>query len=197
MDQHKSRMKKIILIGFLSVLSSACTVDKTKPNDVLSSQLGRSSVVQRNYDKTSIPAGSTFSWFPDLKGVYPDKRLQNVKMDDLLKQGIVNVLVKKGYQFSDDISTADYTVTYTAGLETALSDEYILEKFGAQPGLVTNKELDQDVEKGTLVIDVISQTTGRLRWRSAGQGLAQLGDVPIQQRKSRIEHILNLMFNGL
>lgn len=90
-------MKKIILLSLSFILLNACSVDATKKNDVNGLSLSRTSMVQKHYDDEIIPKGTLFSWSPDLKGVYPDNRLNHVNMDSLLKKGIENALVKKGY----------------------------------------------------------------------------------------------------
>ena len=118
-------------------------------------------------------------------------------MDELLKKGIVNVLIEKGYQFSENALGADYTIAYTAGHESALSDDEALQTFGVLPGLVVNKDSAQNVEKGTLVIDVINQKTGRLHWRSSGQTLAKLEQMPLQQRQQRVNQFIKMMLSDL
>ena len=190
-------MKKTILLGIVYTIISACSVDATRQYDGNSSSLNKTSIIQMHYDDQPIPRGALFSWSPDLKGVYQDDRLNYVNMDALLKQGIVNALVKKGYRFTENAVDADYTVDYTAALESALSDGEILQKFGAQPGLVTSQKPDQNTEKGTLVVDVINKTTGRIHWRSTGQVLAKLDETPLEQRKQRVEQFLNLMLSDL
>ena len=55
----------------------------------------------------------------------------------------------------------------------------------------------QNVEKGTLVIDVINQTTGRMHWRSSGQTLAKLEQMPQQQRQQRINQFIKMMLSNL
>ena len=190
-------MKKTIFISIVYTILSACSVDATKQNDINSSSLNNTSMVQMQYDDQLIPDGALFSWSPELKGVYKDDRFNHVDMDALLKQGIVNALVKKGYRFEENAASADYTVAYTAALESALSDGEVLQTFGSQPGLVTSPQPDQNTEKGTLIIDVINKTTGHLHWRSTGQVLAKLDKIPLEQRKQRVEQFLKLILLDL
>jgi len=60
-------------------------------------------------------------------------------MDNLLKQAIKKSLVKKGYLFTENATSAGYTVTYTAALKSALSDDEVLRIYGAQPLANLNK----------------------------------------------------------
>ena len=176
------------------MLLSACSTNKTQGNVV---PINRPTTVQIRYDTQAIPAGAVFSWLPGLTGMYQDGRLSHTDMDELLKKGIVNALIEKGYQFTENASGADYTIAYTAALESALSDDEALKTFGVQPGLIVSKDSTQNVEKGTLVIDVINQTTGRMHWRSSGQTLAKLEQMSQQQRQQRINQFIKMMLSDL
>jgi len=191
--QQAEVMKKIVLLSFITLLN-ACTTNATQQN---STPINRPVSVQVRYDTQTIPVGSLFSWSSGLTGMYQDARLIHTNMDELLKKGIVNALIEKGYQFSENVIGAEYTIAYTAGLESALSDDEALQTFGVLPGLVVNKDSTQNVEKGTLVIDVINQTTGRIHWRSSGQTLAKLEQMPQQQRQQRINQFIKMMLSDL
>ncbi|MCK5121539.1 MAG: DUF4136 domain-containing protein [Methylococcales bacterium] len=190
-------MKKIILLSLASIVLNACSVDANKEYDVNSVSLNRTSMVQKHYDDELIPKGTLFSWSPNLKGVYQDNRLNHVNMDRLLKKSIESTLVKKGYRFTENAASAGYKVTYTAALKSALSDDEVLKIFGAQPGLVPGRKLDQKVEKGTLIVDVINQKTGHLHWRGIAQALARLDEIPQQYREQRVEQFVNFLLSDL
>ena len=188
-------IKKIILSSLITLLSACATnTNITRQN---TTPISKPVSVQVRYDTQAIPTGALFSWSPELSGMYQDARLNHTNMDELLKKGIVNALIEKGYQFSENASGSDYTIAYTAGLESALSDDEVLKTFGVQPGLVVRKNTAQNVEKGTLVIDVINQTTGRKYWRSSGQALAKLEQMPQQQRQQRINQFIRMMLSDL
>jgi len=63
-------MKKIILLSFVCITLSACSVDAIKEGDESSSSLNRTSMVQRHYSDVLISKGTLFSWSPNLKGIY-------------------------------------------------------------------------------------------------------------------------------
>lgn len=88
-------------------------------------------------------------------------------------------------------------MTYTAALKSALSDDEVLQIFGAQPGLVSRGELEPKVEKGTLIVDVINKETGRLHWRSIAQGLARLDKILQQHREQRVDAFVNFLLSDL
>lgn len=176
------------------MLLSACSTNKTQGNVV---PVNRPTTVQVRYETQAIPVGALFGWLPGLTGMYQDDRLNHTNMDQLLKKGIVSALIEKGYRFTENASGADYTVAYTAALESALSDDEVLQTFGVQPGLVVRKNSTQNVEKGTLVIDVTNQKTGRMHWRSSGQALAKLEQMPEQQRQQRINQFIKMMMSDL
>ena len=100
-------MKKIILLSLVGIALSGCSTDLTRQYELNSSSLNRSSIVQMHYDEQRIPSEALFSWSADFKGIYLDNRLSHVNMDVLLKQGIVNALVKKGYRFTENATSAD------------------------------------------------------------------------------------------
>ena len=42
-------------------------------------------------------------------------------------------------------------------------------------------------EKGTLIFDVVNPETQQLAWRTAGQALASLENIPLTERQARID----------
>jgi len=189
-------MKKTSLLSLLVILMTACSVETHKQSELTSSPLNRSSIVQRIYDKQPIPDNALFSWSANFEGLQKDRQIAQVNMDELLQQSIINSLIKKGYRFNSNTTEADYTINYTAGLERNLPNDELLQKFGAQPGLVTNITT-ANIEKGTLVIDVYNQKSGQQHWRSIGQAMAQLNQIPKESRQKRIDHLVNLMLTDL
>ncbi len=190
-------MKNIIILTIVLTALSACSVNSINEYDSNTTSLNKSSILQRLYDDQSIPGNALFGWSTEKMGFYPDNRLNHVSMDRLLQRGIVKALLKKGYRFTNNAENADYLVTYTAALKSALSDEEVLQTFGAEPGFVSSRKQHPHAEKGTLIVDVINQRTQRLHWRAIGQAFAKLDKIPLQHREQRVEQFLNLMLSDL
>jgi len=104
----------------------------------------------------------------------------------LIKQSIDQEMQAKGYRHIADAEQADLNISFIAALSSELSDEEIETRYGLVPGLTVRNVDKKNYEKGTLIFDVVNPKTNQLAWRTAGQGLATLKDIPLEERKSRI-----------
>ena len=95
-------------------------------------------------------------------------------------------MLRKGYRHIAQAQQADLNISFTAALQSSLGDEQIAQRFGLVPGLMVNNIDKDQYEKGTLIFDVVNPRTNQLAWRTAGQALATLADIPVPERKHRI-----------
>jgi len=97
---------------------------------------------------------------------------------------------RKGYQLVDDTQSADLTIGFALALNSVLDDSDIQRLYGLVPGLLVGEVDHQRYEKGTVIFDVIDTKTQQLAWRTAGQALATIVDLPISERKARINYFV-------
>ncbi len=101
-----------------------------------------------------------------------------------------------GFKFVEPDASADYTIAYTAALESSLDDTAILRRFGLVPGNMRIPDDNPMYEKGTLLIYAFDNKTGEVIWRSAVQAAVDFS-LDTQERKERLEPIIRGMFRSL
>lgn len=145
------------------------------------------SFITVHHSVLTIPENATYQWSEGFRERADSGVIKNVDMWGLLKQSIENEMRRKGYQQISEARQADLNISFIAALESSLGDTQIAQQFGLVPGLMVQNFDKNRYEKGTLIFDVVNPQTNRLAWRTAGQALATLTDIPLQERKARID----------
>ena len=171
-------MVKGLLISSLLVACSAKQVAPTKEMNV--------SFVTVHHSQLFIHMPATYQWSEGFTHQTVTGRLQGVDMWTLLKQAIEQEMQKKGYMQAPLAAQADINISFAAALTSTLDDNQIQQKYGLVPGLIVNAADPEHYEKGTLIFDVINPKTQKLAWRTAGQALATLAEIPLTERKARL-----------
>jgi hypothetical protein len=122
--------------------------------------------------------------------------MDTTTMQYLIEQNIKSNLADMGFQFVDSEAAADYTIAYTAALESSLDDTAILQRFGLVPGNMRVPASDPTHEKGTLLIYAFDNRSGEVIWRSAVQAAVDFS-INNEERKKRIEPIIRDMFRTM
>ena len=143
-----------------------------------------------------IPQGARFAWLESAINLYKDERMDTTTMQYLIEQNIKSNLADMGFQFVDSEAAADYTIAYTAALESSLDDTAILQRFGLVPGNMRVPASDPAHEKGTLLIYAFNNRSGEVIWRSAVQAAVDFS-INNEERKKRIEPIIRDMFRTM
>ena len=143
----------------------------------------------------AIPEGAKFAWLPKAVSLYRDERLDSETIQYHIEQNIRMNLADMGLQFVDQEQAADYTIAYTAALESSLDDATILQRYGLVPGNMRVPHDNPQFEKGTLLIYAFDASTGDVVWRSAVQAAVDFS-IKDQERKKRIETIVRGMFGS-
>jgi len=185
---------QMILLALSAIMMSACTTTENQ------AQQGRvkiePSIIAVSTPGTKIPQGTKFSWLPKAINLYKDERLDSTTIQYLVEQNIKSNLADMGFQFVESESAADYTIAYTAALESSLDDTAILRRFGLVPGNMRIPADNPMYEKGTLLIYAFDNKTGKVIWRSAVQAAVDFS-LDKEERKERIEPIIRDMFRSL
>ena len=143
-----------------------------------------------------IPQGATFAWLPEAVNFYKDERLDSTSIQYNIESSIKKNLADMGFRFASQNNSAQYSIAYTAALESSLDDTAILRRFGLVPGNMRVPTDNPEFEKGTLIIYALENKTGEVIWRSAVQAAVDF-NLEMEQRKERLGPIIMDMFRSL
>ena len=171
----------LIFILLVSVFSVSCSTKQEIPEDM------QVSFVNVHHSKLQIPMHATYQWSEGFVHQVSEGRLQYIDMWSLLKQSIEQEMQHKGYIKVPQSEQADIDISFVAALTSALDDSQIQQQYGLVPGLMTQRIDHHKYEKGTLIFDVVNPKTQQLVWRTAGQALASLENIPLDKRQARVD----------
>lgn len=174
----------------IAAVTASCVTEVTESPGM---QFPDSAIVSVQDPGVSVVKGSTIAWLPEAVRFYKDERIQGAPVKSLIEKEIIKNIIAKELIYVDSVNGAKYAVAYTAALESSLDDSAIIRNFGLLPGNAQVPKGDANIEKGTLVIYVFENRTGDVIWRSAAQVSVKF-DMPMEQRKVRIERVLAEMF---
>ena len=166
----------------MGALLVSCSATQHVPKDEM-----LVSFITVHHSMLLLPENATYQWSKGFTRQADDGLIKNVDMWTLLKQSIEQEMQNKGYRQIADAEQADLNISFMATLESSMGDAEIAQQYGLVPGLMVHNVDKNHYEKGTLIFDVVNPKTNQLAWRTAGQALASLGDIPLAQRKSRID----------
>jgi hypothetical protein len=177
-----------------SLMTSACvtTEDQTQQTGLKIEP----SIIAVSIPGVKIAQGASFAWLPKAINLYNDERLDSTTIQYLVEMNIKSNLADMGFRFVESESASDYTIAYTAALESSLDDTTILRRFGLVPGNMRIPQGDPMYEKGTLLIYVFDNRSSEVIWRSAVQAAVDFS-LEAQERKERLEPIIRDMFRSL
>ena len=185
---------RITLLVLAAVMMTACTTTENQ------SQQGaikiEPAIIAVSTPDTKISQGARFAWLTKAINLYKDERLDSTTIQHLIEKNIRSNLADMGFQFVESESVADYTIAYTAALESSLDDTTILRRFGLVPGNMRIPDDNPMFEKGTLLIYAFDNRTDEVIWRSAVQAAVDFS-LDQQEREERIEPIIRDMFRSL
>ncbi len=182
---------KFVCILFVSLGSVSCVTETV--NSPNSMKFSESAVIAVQDPNIFVIKGSTFAWLPEAVRFYKDERLDGAPIKALIEKEIVKNLLAKEMILVESVNGAKFSVAYTAALESSLDDSAIIRRFGLLPGNSQVPQGDSNIEKGTLVIYIFENKTNDIVWRSAAQVSVEF-DMPVAERKARIERVLAEMF---
>ena len=146
----------------------------------------RTAFVVVHHSILNIPKQATFQWSPGFTRQAKGELIKNVDMWSLIKQSIEGEMQRQGYRHIEQAEQADINICFTAVLQESLRDAQIAQRYGLVPGLMTHNIDQHRYQKGTVIFDVVNPHSGQLVWRTAGQALASLENIPQQERNTRI-----------
>jgi len=185
---------RMTLLVLGAVMLSACTTTENQAQQ--GSIKIEPAIIAVSIPGTKISQGAKFAWLQNAINLYSDERLDSTTIQYLIEKNIRSNLANMGFQFVESETAADYTIAYTAALESSLDDTTILRRFGLVPGNMRIPEDNPMYEKGTLLIYAFDNRTGEVIWRSAVQAAVDFS-LDKQERDERIEPIIRDMFRSM
>ncbi len=191
MFRNVNLIYKLMAVLLFSLATVSCVTETV--NSPGSMRFSDSAVIAVQDPNIFVTKGSTFAWLPEAVRFYEDERLDSAPIKALIEKEIVKNLLDKEMVLVESVNGAKFAVAYTAALESSLDDSAIIRRFGLLPGNSQVPTSDSNIEKGTLIIYIFENKTNDIVWRSAAQvGVAF--DMPIAERKARIQRVLAEMF---
>ncbi len=191
MFRNVKPLYKFACILFASLAAVSCVTETVNSPD--SMRFSESAIIAVQDPNIFVTRGSTIAWLPEAVRFYKDKRLDSAPIKKLIEKEIVKNLLDKEMIMVESVNGAKFAVAYTAALESSLDDSAIIRRFGLLPGASQVPQGDSAIEKGTLIIYIFENKTGDIVWRSAAQVGVEF-DMPVAERKARIESVLAEMF---
>ncbi len=140
-----------------------------------------------HHSQLLMPENATYQWSEGFTRQEEREVIKNVDMWALLKESIEQEMQTKGYKHIAEAGQADINISFIAALESTLNDQEIANQYGLVPGLMVHNVDKDRYEKGSLIFDVVNPQTNQLVWRTAAQAMATLADIPLDERKARID----------
>ncbi len=184
-------LSNTICILLVSLLTTSCVTETV--NSPNSMRFSDTAVIGVQDPNIFVIKGTTFAWLPEAVRFYEDERLANAPIKALIEKEITKSLLAKEVILVESVNGAKFAIAYTAALESSLDDTAIIRRFGLSPGNAQVPKDDSNIEKGSLIIYVFENKTNDIVWRSAAQASVKF-DMPIAERKARIERVIAEMF---
>lgn len=183
--------KMVIMFG--AILLAACTY-RVAPTPQAAVKI-EPAIIAVASPGLKIPRGASFAWLDKAINLYRDERLDSTTIQHQIERSIKSNLAERGFRFVENESDAQYSIAYTAALESSLDDSTILRRFGLVPGNMRVPVDNPLFEKGTLLIYVFDGKDGNVIWRSAVQAAVDFS-IEHEERMQRIESVIQDMFSS-
>lgn len=131
---------------------------------------GCAAPVHYQYNSASYAAWHTFAWKAQAAGVIRNPILDSGILATRVEKAVSAILEGRGYRKVASAGEADFLVTYHTALQRELQSSpsvgFAYGAFWPSVGTVfINQPSARDVQKGSLILDVIDARTKKLVWR--------------------------------
>jgi len=137
-----------------------------------------------------LPPGAVYTLADTLTAIEDDAVVSEAELHRLLIGAIHGYLRSQGFNQQILSEQVDFRVGYVFATEGKLRSGELAELFGIDPGL----QAHEDLQKGTLLIYILSGRTEQLVWRVALQGFID-EDRPVKGRAERVRQIVFSMMS--
>ena len=158
-------------------------------------ELRQTVVVSTSNPRVRIPPNSSFFLEPGSRRYVGDERIDQGKLDNLLKDTIRDTMERKGF-VQGLTSKSDLMVGYVIALKSTMNDMDINALYDFNTGWAPGSGTAQKYDKGMLIIDVIDGRTRQPLWRGAVQANVNL-DLSEKIRIQRIQMVVERLLANL
>ena len=121
-------------------------------------------------DSNSDPAANfsnlkNFAWMPGIQTNIQDPRIDNTRLDELIRKAIEGQLAAQGFR-KQASGAPDFSVAYHATLDKKTTTRMLRNAFGYNTGGVVLPE-EYTYDEGTLILDIVEPKTRKLIWRGS------------------------------
>ena len=141
----------------------------------------------------------TYTWLPAPANKQDDPRIKNDLLESRIHQAVDNQLAALGFRKLDD-GDVDCYVNYYISLEKELDVVTIGDYYGYDPYWRHRRGMGpttivQEVDVGTLMIDILESKKKGLIWRGTAQALVDTSSTP-EQRTKKINTAVSKIFSN-
>ncbi|MFO6425476.1 DUF4136 domain-containing protein [Motilimonas sp. KMU-193] len=185
----------LILSSVVLTLLVACSKSETTSEDSANNNLQRTTIVSDATPKQSIPISKSYTFADKVNVVVADPRLDQQQVQEEIRNAIAAVMQEKGYTYQPELAQADLVMGFVLALESAVTDQQLIAKFGLSPGLMSIAS-DGRYEKATLVLGAMATDTETIYWKSMLQGFADF-ERDRKESERRIDLLVAQMLSDL
>jgi hypothetical protein len=130
---------------------------------------GKQVTIRTEYDhNVNFPKVGTYTWLNRPPSIPDDPRINRTNLDLRVRDAVDKDLRSKGYECMGLGYKVDFLVTYHAVLDKGFNASAAGEAYGYKSA-ISGAPANEEVEKGSLVIDIVDPNTKRLIWRGIAQ----------------------------
>ena len=189
--------RQAMFISILSIAALLLGCVSSEPGSIgdLPPELRKTVVVSFSNPRVKIPPNSSFFLVPASRSYVEDERVDQGKLDNLLKDTIRDTLERKGF-VQGLTSKSDLMVGYVIALESTMNDMDINSLYNFKTEWAPGIGRAYQYDRGMLIIDVFDGRTRRPLWRGAVQAKVDL-DLNEKVRKQRLQMVVERLLANL
>lgn len=190
-------MPKLIHRNIITIFICSLAIGCSNPQQVPEQKVRSAySIVATANSNVHFSKGSSFSWQSNSRPVLGKTRIDKAALGQLLDHSFRKALIKQGYIWKGLSSGAQYQISYIAIAGDAVSDEEINREFRINPGLRTDQRGSSIQNKGTLIVNIVENRSGRSVWQVAMQAYLHVDD-EVDSRKQRIARAVHTIVSRM
>ena len=177
---------KYLLSFVLFIFISGCVSETTEEKSTIN-------LVTIGNINDVIVGKHSFSWHPTISANYLNTELNDNNTEQKFITSLKNELIQKGFIYTDNPTQADFYIGYGLGIDSAISDQQILNKTGLLTGLQPLNITDEEKNKASVFIAIFLPNQVNASWTILAQGYTNTDN----NRKNAMNELLQFMFHSL
>lgn len=177
---------KYLLSFVLFIFISGCVSETTEEKSTIN-------LVTIGNINDVIAGKHSFSWHPTISANYLNTELNDNNTEQKFITSLKNELIQKGFIYTDNPTQADFYIGYGLGIDSAISDQQILNKTGLLTGLQPLNITDEEKNKASVFIALFLPNQVNASWTILAQGYTNTDN----NRKNAMNELLQFMFHSL